>query len=162
MLGVKKSQERWKQCTAIFYFYMSPALDYLYSQTYQDKNSEQSCETFARKAVGFAIEKVADDAKLNETVKADVINRLKSIKYIVAIPKEMLEPENIEEFYKELNLTTEPKFVETSLEINKFHLKIEKEPKSSMKKQLDELSVIKTIAVEYNKQNILCEFCQIQ
>jgi recombinational DNA repair protein RecT len=140
---------------------MRPAIEFSYSKSrrYRDEAIEKSAKAFAIEAVNFSIEKILVITDLNDKVKHEVINQLKSMRIIFGFPEEISEPKKIEEFYVELKLNGTESYIETCREIHKHHQKLENEPKKSWRRKLDEMST-KTEVEYFTNDNVLCELRQ--
>lgn len=155
--GSKKSLQRWTQCVSVFYFYMSCGLEFLYSRHYRDEKVEKAAKEFAQEAVNFAILKIENGKQLNETIKQILVDQLKTTKIASAFPDDVLDPQRVETFYEELNMNDKGS-VESSLEINNFNQKVNRESIQSWRRKLNDLTVITTMSVKYSwNDNLLCK-----
>ncbi|KAG5667502.1 hypothetical protein PVAND_015481 [Polypedilum vanderplanki] len=83
-------------------------------------------------------------------VATDVLFKLKNLKILISLPKSIFPISKLEEFYKNLNLTGKENFMKSLWEIQKHHRKLRNEPKSSWRRQIDQIVEIYPKFVKYN------------
>lgn len=141
--------------------FLSPSLEFMYSQRYQDEEIVESVKRFSSEAVGMMTKIIENKGTLDDTMKQDVVERLKSIKYVIGVRKEILDVTKIEDFYSDLGLTGDEAQVEMFLKIDNHHEKIENESRNSWRRKLDLISM--DTEVEYFiDDNFLCELIELR
>lgn len=178
--GTKHGHQRWITCLYqdSFVHHMQPALLVMYEQkreiwdrTLGDFDRDLDDERID--IVGSAkklIQEAVDEFKTNfleNKIKyfpiqdaAEILMKLKNLKILIGLPKSIFPISKLEEFYKNLNLTGNENFMESIWEIQKHHRKIRNEPKSSWKRQIDEVVTTEPLFIKYSidNGNFLCKF----
>lgn len=142
---------------------MGPALSFLYLLRYNDEEQRKSMKNFAQETIEFAIKKVNanEESEWKEEVVKDVIEHLQSIKLIVGYPKELIDPEIIEDIYSGIKFGDELNESQKFWEISKYYEKHRREPKSSIAQRLTEQLFNEKHEFKYSPiDNTLCNlFC---
>jgi hypothetical protein len=119
---------------------MRPALESLYARKYRNEKIEKSAEIFAREAVEEFIHLVSE-SNLNYFYKLLIADRLRSMKFVFGAPKEVFIADEIEKFFDQLQLKDDEKYFKTWLEIDKHSRRMEKLPKTSWRRKLNEVTL---------------------
>lgn len=157
--GTEKSKQRWEQCINHVSITYRKALQALYAKRYFNKEIHDSAKDFAKEAVTDVISEL-NSRSMDDDAKHDVIEKLKTIQYVIGYPDEVLDLQKIEEFYKDLELNGTEEIVESFLKIENFKFKIWNSPKSNWKKKL--YDKFTEDLKYYIDDNILCKFKSIQ
>ncbi|KAG5669415.1 hypothetical protein PVAND_017302 [Polypedilum vanderplanki] len=163
--GTKHGWQRWHTCInqKSFKDYMQPALLVMYEQyrsiwdrTLGDFDRDLMDERVD--IVGNAkqlIQEAVDEFKrrfltggaifMPFKIAVDVLFKLKNLKIFISLPKSIFSISKLEEFYENLNLNGNENFMESYWKIEKHHRRLRNEPKTSWRRQIDQV-------VETNKK----------
>ncbi|KAG5668297.1 hypothetical protein PVAND_016244 [Polypedilum vanderplanki] len=171
--GTKHGQQRWISCLYknSFVHHMQPALLVMYEQNREvwdrtlgdfDRDSVDeridivgSAEKLIEEAVDeFKREFLAERAPyLPVEVAADILFKLKNLKILIGLPKSILPISKLEKFYKNLKLTGNETFLRSLWEIEKYHQKLRNEPKTSWRRQIDQVVDTEPLFIKYSLED---------
>ncbi|CAO1412737.1 unnamed protein product [Diamesa tonsa] len=133
--GRLKSYQRWEQCMRHLLYHHGPALEALHAKKYFNVEVQDSVKDFTKEAVHDFIAEV-NKLDIDNDTKQDLVAKLKTIKYAIGYPEEVLDLQKVEEFYEELDLNGTEGLVETYLKMEQNTNKINKNPNTNWKKKL--------------------------
>lgn len=181
--GTKHALQRWIHCiNQHFLSNMMPALLFMYEQhrpewdrTLGDFDRDliderveiaKNAEILSKEAVEEYKKRFLEqiEAKIPANIAVDVYNKLKNLKIVISLQKSIFPIGKFKEFYKNLNLNGEENFLKSIWEFQKHHKKIQNEPNSSWRKQIDRLvneGKGDLCRYEIGNGNILCKCFKI-
>lgn len=114
--GVEKAQQRFEQCVKIVRQQVPVAFTSLLIKRYTNKRMIDAAYEVANRTMKIIIDDVKNDDSLPFDDQLYMLYKLRSIKLILGYPEELLNEQNIEDVYKNLNLTGNESFLELVLE----------------------------------------------
>ncbi|KAG5669536.1 hypothetical protein PVAND_017423 [Polypedilum vanderplanki] len=177
--GYKQGQQRWISCLYQFSLdiRMQPALLVMYEQ--YRSIWDRSLGDFDRDLMDERIDIVGNAKKLIQEavdefkkrfltesaplmpfkIAVDVLFKMKNLKILIGLPNSIFPISKLEEFYKNLNLTGNENFMESYWEIEKHHRRLRNEPKTSWRRQIDQVVDTGDFWAKYSVEdgNILCK-----
>lgn len=130
-------------------------LEYLNAQHQHNYEIQQEALELAKKAINSTKESIMNNKVLNETTKANIIEKLTSIKYIIGFPDSFLSSNksDIDSIFDDLEISDN--MIEQYLRIKKFNLSLSNQPDDSFELRLTKLLRSGDLQY-YAKENILC------
>lgn len=116
-----------------------------------------SAEKFVKNAVKEAKKRFIDTTELPLGVAVAVLRKIKSLKIVVGVTNKTLSVDDLEEFYKELELSGNENFFESIWKMEKFHRKLRNEGSGSRRRAIDEMVQAPWIRYNILDGNVLCE-----
>ncbi|KAG5666887.1 hypothetical protein PVAND_014894 [Polypedilum vanderplanki] len=152
-IGTKKSTQRWESCLLFgIVNFIQPALIFMHNEKYKKQNLIDKARNFVEEAVNEAKKKFIK-GNLPLEISSEILKKLSNLKIFISL--ENFKEENLTDYYEDLNLKGNEKFLETFLEVKKFNLKIKNEISSNKRRKLEELLQNQRITYEIKNGNIL-------
>lgn len=136
--GTIKSVQRFESCIVLLWLYKKVALDAMTAEHYFNKEAQDSATTFAMEALADVVD-VIDKEIDDEEAKNGVIAKLKSAKFSMMSPDEILDHSKIDEFYEDFDVDSSESLLRLHLGMERHYQKLVAEKKSSWKKKLNRL-----------------------
>lgn len=150
-----RAKQRWQQCLNFVNENMRPAVELLLSQF--SEIDVQQVERFTRDAVNDFVERIktVNESVLSEDVKQKVVEKLNKIDILPGPFSHNFTEHHLEEFYDEMKLKGNENLVKSTIQIQRFHKKIDNDYKDlftkNSKSSLD--SSAKSDFLSYNTIN---------
>ncbi|KAG5670598.1 hypothetical protein PVAND_000849 [Polypedilum vanderplanki] len=139
-----KEETREQQCFKFLDTNFSPALLSLYSHHYLNKKNVIEAEKLAREAIEDVLDELMAAKDLENIVKDDLKRRFNKMKIILGAMPEMLNDEQMEEIYNELQLSGSG-ILETTTKLINYNNKLNNEPINSWLHQINQQSSLKSM-----------------
>ncbi|KAG5670733.1 hypothetical protein PVAND_000976 [Polypedilum vanderplanki] len=158
--GTKKDYQRYEQCLDLLGLYYGPGLLAMYISKYHENSTIVQAENFIREAINDVIIEFSKATDLDMPIKTDVINKLNHTFIVLGGLPQINDMKKMEELYSGIELKGDEKILETTIKLISYHNKIDNEPKSSWKYQVNGLSHLNNLKyiVEQNVLNVPFEY----
>ena len=103
--GVAKAEQRFEQCLYLLQFTVPVAFKSLFEKRFSNKRSIEDAYVVVNRTMTIIIKDVENDETLPLKNKQYILNKLKSLKIVLGYPEELLVAKNVEDYYKDLNIT---------------------------------------------------------
>lgn len=127
--GTYKDYQRFEICLNLLQQSLSPALIHLYAIKNYDEIEQKSAEKLIQDALESIKREIDDSTKLEQKMKNEIIEKIKSIKIIAGFPNELTD-ENMEKLYNEIGLYGNEMLIHTLIKMIKHNNKLDNEPTS--------------------------------
>lgn len=124
--GTQKSYQRFEQCIYFLETNMRLALEALMAETYFDSSTQTAAKEFAKEAARDVLEKFKanTNAKNDKNIKKKLVEKIKSMKFFIMFPDELLNQTMVGEVYEELELDGSESLVEMFMALKKQKVKL--------------------------------------
>lgn len=103
--GIKNAYQRFEQCLTTVREQLPVAFTSLLIKNFINKRMIEDAHDIANRTMKIIIDDVQNDDTLPLEHRNFILEKLKSLKLILGYPEELLNDQNIEDVYKDLNLT---------------------------------------------------------
>lgn len=114
--GIEKAQQRYEQCVRIVRTQMPVAFTSLLVDRFTNKRMIEDAYELANRTMEIIINDVEKDDSMPFGNKRHMLHKLRSLKLILGYPEELLDVQNVEDVYKDLNLTGSESFLKLFIE----------------------------------------------
>lgn len=114
--GIENTQQRFEQCLRIVRTQLPVAFTSLLIKKATNKRIIDDAHDIANRTMKVIIDEVENDETLPSKDRSFMVEKLKSMKLILGYPEELLEVQNVELVYKDLNLTGNENLLKLILE----------------------------------------------
>lgn len=154
--GTKHASQRWRTCIFTHILpQMHPALLVMYerwrpvwdrfvgdfNRDIHDERSQilTSAEKFSQEAIDELKQRFTYETDLKPSIAIDVLDKLKNLKIVVSLTEKYLSFDQLDDFYKELNLNGSENFLKSVWELDNHHMKVLNEPRDNWRRKIDEM-----------------------
>lgn len=123
--GITRPQQRFEQCSEFIREHFSSTLTSLLIRKFTNKQMIEDAYDIANRTMKIIIETVENDETIPSEHKIIMMNKLKSVKLILAYPEELLNLQNVEAIYNDLNLTGNEPLLELAIGTLSFNKKLQ-------------------------------------
>lgn len=151
----KRPYQRAETCNEIIKNLTGLALEALKATNFYDESVQKSATEFAELAVADLIEHISSTEEISNSTRDMLKDKLKSTKYMVMYPSDILNLTKIAGLYDELDFEGNETLPELYVKLNIHHNKLQVQPEEHWAKILDDLIWKSAIQYHFN-ESLLC------
>jgi putative endopeptidase len=120
--GVKKYQDRWKECTSLTSSYLSIASSALYIRSYFNQKSKEDALELVNMIRDEFVSTLKSIDWMDDETREAALKKAKKMKNFIAYPDELKDDEKLIEYYQDLDIKDD-EFFKSFLKMNRFAAK---------------------------------------